>query len=32
LPASDVISRALSEIGGFAIDQALTAQKPDNPA
>jgi chromosome segregation ATPase len=28
----DVISRALSEIGGFAIDQALTAQKPDNPA
>ncbi len=28
----DVISRAMSEIGGFAIDQALTAKKPDNPA
>jgi chromosome segregation ATPase len=28
----DVISRAMSEIGGFAIDQALTTKKPDNPA
>ncbi|MGT2501012.1 hypothetical protein ACVOMS_09715 [Bradyrhizobium guangxiense] len=25
----DVISQAMSEIGGFAIDQALTAKKAD---
>lgn len=25
----DVIAQAVSEIGGFAIDQALTAKKPD---
>jgi len=25
----DVISQAMSEIGGFAIDQALTVKKPD---
>lgn len=28
----DVVSRAMSEIGGFAIDQALTTKKPDDPA
>ncbi|MGY8637332.1 hypothetical protein RAD15_33180 [Bradyrhizobium sp. 14AA] len=27
----DVISQAMSEIGGFAIDQALTAKKTDTP-
>ncbi|MDA9441830.1 hypothetical protein XH98_22635 [Bradyrhizobium sp. CCBAU 51745] len=26
----DVIAQAMSEIGGFAIDQALTAKKPDD--
>jgi len=28
----DVISQAMSEIGGFAIDQALTAKKPADKA
>jgi chromosome segregation ATPase len=28
----DVISQAMSEIGGFAIDQALTAKKPADTA
>lgn len=28
----DVISQAMSEIGGFAIDQALTAKRPANKA
>jgi chromosome segregation ATPase len=28
----DVISQAMSEIGGFAIDQALTAKKPTDKA
>jgi hypothetical protein len=28
----DVISHAMSEIGGFAIDQAMTAKKPADKA